>query len=153
MDLWATSQMHITRRRKRITIRNTWRNLWHTSRRKSLGRESISTRILLALSSKWQQRNSQVLSQLSNFCKQDKSSSNKLINNRTNLATRKMRNWHNRQIASSPRKLSICSCGCGIFHKMDWSQASNKHVILHNEEILMAEHHMPLQGSKTHHTG
>jgi hypothetical protein len=93
---------------------------------------------LLALSSKWQQRNSKVLSQLLNFCKQDKRSSNKLINNRANLATCKMGNRHKRQIATSSRKFSICSCGSRIFHKMDRRKASYKYVFLHNEKVLMA---------------
>jgi hypothetical protein len=39
----------------------------------------------------------------------------------TNLATSKMGSWHNRQIASSSRKISICCCSSGVFHKVDRS--------------------------------
>jgi hypothetical protein len=56
------TRMYISRRGEKATIRNTRRNLWHTSWSKNNGKKNIPSGILLAISPKWQKRNRQILS-------------------------------------------------------------------------------------------
>jgi ssDNA-binding replication factor A large subunit len=57
--------------------------------------------------------------------------------------TAKMGHRHSRAVGDNTRKISVCSCGGGIFHKMDRGEASSQHSSSGTEEIFLAKHNMP----------